>query len=131
MRNNNQKMEENTILDLQTALKNDTQKFQITFKLSSESINIDFYKFCKYSRLIQKQFQLSDYKLNIFQDCGRIQKEYNIKKESIKKFFELLQNEKGSISNEQYTDLYKLSDLFEVTSLQNLLNDYAKKNSKP
>ena len=123
-------MEENTILDLQAALKDDTQKFQITFKLSSETINVDFYKFCKYSKLIQKQFQLNDIKLDIFQDCERIQKEYNIKKESITKFFELLQNEKGSISNDQYTDLYKLSDLFEVTSLQNLLNVYAKKNSK-
>ena len=68
---NTQKKEENMFFDLQNALKDDTQKFQITFTLFSESIKIDFCKFCKYSNLVQRQ--LKDIKLDIFQDCERIQ----------------------------------------------------------
>ena len=116
------------MLDLQDTFKNDIQSFQIAFKLRSESINIDFHKFCKYSNLVQKEFLSQNMIMNIFQDCDKIQKEYNIKEENIKKFFELLQDEKGNISIDQYIDLVKLSDLFEVKSLQILLKKFAREN---
>lgn len=58
-----------------------------------------------------------------------IQNKYGVKEESIKNFLEILQDEKGNITFDQYADLVKLSNIFEVKSLQILLKNFAQENS--
>lgn len=100
------------------------------FQLTTEKISLPIQQLFKYSGVFQKEYFNSDI-INIL--SNKIQKLQNlhiIKNENITVFFNLLKDEKIKITHDQYCDLCKLSDIFEVEPLQKCLNKYMKKNSK-
>lgn len=55
---------------------------------------------------------------------------FHIRRDNIDIFFRILQNEKIEISNEQYCDLYRLSEHFGVDCLTSILKNYFKRHVK-
>lgn len=71
-----------------------------------------FFHFYKYSKLIKREFT-SDVRDKIVHKLQELKDDFNIKDESIITFCELLKEKDTNISDDQYFDLYKLSETFE------------------
>lgn len=93
----------------------------ISIHLSSDIITINFHQFCKYSRLIQKEFQEQTCINDLITKIEIELKKYNIKDESVKFFFKLLNGQSISITCGYFFDLYKLSHIFKVNSVKQFL----------
>ena len=101
----------------------DDDKIKISVS-SDNNIKISFFKLFKYSKFIQHQYHQNDIVDKITNLLQHYQSTSNIKKENISTFFKLLNDEQIEVSSDQYCDLCKLSEIFEVDSLQKLLDNY-------
>lgn len=94
----------------------------IIFHLSSDIIKINFYQFCKYSHLIQKEFHNNTSIQEIIENIEKKILQYHIKDESVKKLFKIFNDEQIEIAIDEYNDFCKLAEIFKVKSLKKLLN---------
>lgn len=97
---------------------------------SDNNIQISFFQFFKHSRFIQNEYLQNDIIDKITNRLQHYQSEFDIKKENISTFFKLLDDEQIEVSSDQYCDLCKLSEIFEVESLQELLDNYLENHSQ-
>ena len=113
--------EDAEIFDLQDEFSKEdymNDQFQIRFNFPNQ-LNFSFIQMIKYSEYIQEEIDKTDIISKIENKLYTIKKATQIKEESIKKFFDILNDEKVEISNDQYSDLCTLSEEFKVNSLQN------------
>lgn len=122
--------DDSAIINLQDALEEEEENDIIQFHLSSEIIQIHIHQLCKYSHLIQKEFQQGTELSILIPTLEQKFKKYQVKDKNIKFFFQLLKKEKMEITSNQYIDLCKLAEIFEVSSLKKLLRIYYQKFSK-
>lgn len=103
---------------------------QVNFQFSSININLSFLQLYKYSQLIREELH-KDEVINCFKEkLQKYQIAENIKEESITIFLKILKEENVKITNDQYFDLFKLSEIFKVNSLINFLKKYARRHSE-
>lgn len=101
---------------------------QIEIKFSSQNIKIHFYQLCKYSLVIEKEYQRYDIEERLSHDIKEFQENYNIQENNIITFFNILKEGKVQIMTNQFRDLFKLSELFKVKFLQTFLQRYSKEH---
>lgn len=101
----------------------------INIQLSSNSIQVYYYQMCKYSQLVQNEFPKKEAMMNLPRYVQEIQKKYKINDDNFITFFRMIQEEKVEIKINQYCDLCRLSQIFQVQILQKVLKRYAKKYS--
>lgn len=109
---------------------NDYQDDQIDIELQSSKLSFPFIQLYKYSTKIQREYQNDHIKKIIKQHIKDIQHEYHINDENIFKFLKLLKDENVEINNDDYIDMKKLSNIFEIQPLTKFLNKYAREHSK-
>ena len=97
---------------------------------SNDNIKISFLQLFKYSRFIQHELPQNDISDKIASRLQQLQSLSNIKKENIFTFFKLLEDEQIEVSSDQYCDLCKLTEIFEIDSLQKLLDKYLENHSQ-
>lgn len=115
------------IIDLKNA--DEEENSTLIFHLSSEIIKIKFHQFCKYSLIIQEECENEISIKNIIEKLEAKVREYHIKEENIKNFFNLLKKEKIEINSDQFSDFCKLAEIFKVNSLKKCLKAYSQKFS--
>lgn len=109
---------------------NEEEEEQVNFQFSSANITLSFFQLYKYSQLIRKELQ-KDEVINRFKEkLQKYQISKNTKEESIIAFIKILKEENVKITNDQYFDLFKLSEIFKVNSLLNFLKKYAQSHSE-
>ncbi|KAK8835249.1 hypothetical protein M9Y10_039807 [Tritrichomonas musculus] len=101
---------------------------QVEIKFTSQNIKIHFYQLCKYSLLIEKEYQRFDIEGRLSHNIKEFQKNYNIQETSLITFFNILKEGKVQIMSNQFRDLFKLSELFKVKFLQSFLERYSKEH---
>lgn len=100
---------------------------------SSEINEISFsslFDLFKYSKTICKNDIIQNLASNCTNQLELLKRSHNIKNENINIFFRLLKNEKIEISNEQFCELYILSEFFQVDQLIHILKEYFKRHIK-
>lgn len=124
---NKMKPKNDFTINLQSQLeKEQDEDDKVTIQLSSTNIEIYYYQLCKYSQLVQSQYLKNDAQERLSHDIQLFQKRFNIKDSNIINFFKIIKDDNVKITNDQYYDLFRLSEMFQVRSLQNLLKNYAK-----
>lgn len=116
-------------IDLNDELDDDTNQVKICFQTPTKSYNISLLQLLKFSGFIQKDLNVDD---NINRMKAKITEmiESNyIKEENLEIFFDLLEEKKVKISQNNYLDLCKLSEMFEVEVLKKCLTRYSKNHS--
>ena len=107
----------------------DDENNQVEYELSSSIIKISYLNLIKYSQVIQKNILQNNINDCMAAKLKKIQISDNIDEENIKTFFQLLNEEDVMIKNEQYIDLCKLTNIFEVKPLEKFLKKYLKSHS--
>lgn len=100
----------------------DTIKIQLAN--SSEIIQIGYYHLYKYSNFVKREYHPENVNIRVTQKILELQNGQNIKDESLITFFKLLQEKNINILPDQYWDLCKLCEVFEVNPLQKILKKY-------
>ena len=121
------------VLNLQNVsddIEEEEEHDMIVFHLSSEIIKINFYQFCKYSHLIQKEFHNTTSIQEIIENIENKIHQYHIKDESVKKLFKIFNDEQIEIAIDEYNDFCKLAEIFKVKSIKKLLKRTAQKFSE-
>lgn len=127
---NHDQDEDKFIFDLNNEMEEEANDDLINIQLSSNLIQVHYYQIFKYSELIQEGYNKKEAIDSLPQYIQEIQDKYHIDEDNLVTFFKMIQEEKIEIKNSQYSDLYRLSKLFQVKSLQRSLNKYAHKFSK-
>ncbi|KAK8880814.1 hypothetical protein M9Y10_003505 [Tritrichomonas musculus] len=96
----------------------------------SEIMRISFYNLIRYSQAVRENIIYNDIINTFTNHLDLFARSSNIRFENIELFFRLLQNEKIEISNDQYCDLFRLSEHFGVDCLTNILKSYFKRHIK-
>lgn len=104
---------------------NEDEEDLILLKLKSNDVKICYSQLCKYSQLIRSYYLNSDIKYQLSGNIQNFQTESNIKEENIIYFFQILQGEHLEITNDNYRDIFKLSEFFQVKSLLQNLDKYS------
>lgn len=102
------------------------ERDQIEIKLSSSSIQIPYYQLCKYSQLIEDQYQKLDAGIRLTQDIKRIQEDYDIEDDNIITFFNIMKEGNIELLSHQFRDLFILAEYFKVKFLEKFLDRYTK-----
>ncbi|KAK8860814.1 hypothetical protein M9Y10_012504 [Tritrichomonas musculus] len=127
---NHDQDEDKFIFDLNNEMEEEAKDDLINIQLSSNLIQVHYYQIFKYSELIQEGYNKKEAIDSLPQYIQEIQDKYHIDEDNLVTFFKMIKEEKIEIKNSQYSDLYRLSKLFQVKSLQRSLNKYAHKFSK-
>lgn len=92
---------------------------------TSQIIKIPLYQFFKFSDIYEEDLNLQEITTKIKSKVNELSQQKWTSDKSIDKFFLLLCEEKVEITSENYWDLHKLSEIFQVSSLHQLLSKYA------
>ena len=116
------KLNQNNIMN-KNHLKIDISKFKyvgeeedlIRIKLEEEDeVQVSFSKLVTYSKYIRDKYKYSEAKIFIEHDLKNYSKNNNIKTSSIKHFIELFYEEQVTIFKEEFFDIYRLSEYFDI-----------------
>lgn len=122
--------QENHLFKLQDEFnKEKDQKDKINIQLNSTNINFSFLQLFKYSQSVQESYLQNIITNELINQIQEIENKYHISSKSIEIFFKFIEDEYVSISEEEYFDLYKLSKIFKVKSLEKCLQKYSQENS--
>lgn len=102
-------------------------RISATFEISSNQIAIPLHNLVKYSRIVQEEIMKNDICSELNKSFQKVSIRY---KNSINTFLNLLNDEETEIKNEEFTDLLKLSEIFKVEQLKNVLKKYLQDHSK-
>ena len=117
--------------NIQDELKrSDDEKDLIMINLSSHSIKIHYYQLCKYSQLIEDEYQKIDVGDRLSYDIERIQKDFNIEDNNVITFINIMKEGNIQLSSYQFRDLFILAEYFKVKFLQSFLERYSKSHLK-
>ena len=105
------------------------QKDKISIQLSCTNLIFSILQFFKYSHYAQEKYFSNSIINEISEEIQNIDKKYHFSKKSLETFIRLIEDEETIICNEDYFDLYKLSEIFQIHPLQKILQKYAKNNS--
>lgn len=100
----------------------------VTLVLRNNTIHVYFSLLCKYSKLIREKYLIFDVKDHLSEDIQRFQQQSNVNDEHIILFMQYFNNTQIVITNDNYRDLYKLSEFFQVKTLLKSLNKYSSAN---
>lgn len=92
---------------------------------TSQIIEIPLYQFNKFSDIYEEDLNLQEITTKIKSKVNELSQQEWTSDKSIEKFFLLLCEEKVEITSENYWDLHRLSEIFQVSSLHQLLSKYA------
>lgn len=98
----------------------------VEIRLLSTTIRISFIRLYKYSPLFREKYLAKESRSDLSQKIIQYLNQFNISETNAILFFKLIQNENINITNDNYRDLYKLSDYFQVKKLKKFLNKYSK-----
>ena len=107
----------------------------ISFQLDSNTINLYYSQFVKYSKHIRDAYLFSDIIEQIPQEISSIQQKFDIQADSILYFFHLLQQNlnidenNNEINYKQCVDLFKISNYFEVRKLTYQIKEYIRRRN--
>lgn len=88
--------------------------------------NVNFSQLIKYSQYVLDEYKYSEAKEHLPKLFIEIQAKYKINDENIILFCKLIQDEKVSITINNYRDIFKLADFFKAKNIQNKLQQYTK-----
>lgn len=97
----------------------------VILQLQTNIIHTQYSQLCKYSQLIRDKYPFSIIKSHLPQDLQIFQQEYKISEEVLLSFFQYFHHSKLIITNDNYRDLYKLSEFFQVKTIFKLLKKYS------
>lgn len=104
---------------------NEPEKFQVSIILESRNTKVRYIQLWKHCQLIRNQYLISDLNESFSQNLQKFMQENKIHDDCIILFFQLIENEKGPISNIEYRGLYKLSEYFQADLLLQKLKEYS------
>lgn len=110
-------------------VKEEDQIDTVDVQLTSTKINFSLLQLFKYSQYVQEEFLHNFITNNLITKLQKIEKENHIKSESIKTFFKFIEDGELFITEDEYFDLYKLSEIFKVNPLKKCLQNYTRENS--
>ena len=93
---------------------------------NEESIQVNFSNCVKLSKYIRDKYTYPDALKLIQQDIKKIKQKFHIADESIKLFFQLIQEEKVNITTEHYKAFYTLSEYFCISKLMDELDNISR-----
>lgn len=97
----------------------------IEIQLQKSTIKVNYVNLLTYSKFVRNEYQnLTETKLRLPKEFQTFQNKFNICDENSILFFSTFKNKNFYINNQNYWDLYKLSNFFQVKRLIILLNQY-------
>ena len=95
----------------------------IELRLRNEDhVEICYSKLVKESKYIRDKYKYWEAKNYIQQEIAELEYEYEISDESIKSFFQLVEEEKVNIRLEMYRDVYTLCKFFDTIKYKKILD---------
>lgn len=102
---------------------------QVEFQLSSTTIKFPLYQLIKYMPICQRNEDPKSIIADLSKKLKRQQEHGNVKDSSIIIFFDLLQERSVTITSDEYWDLRRLSKIFNVVFLEEILDQYSSSHS--
>lgn len=102
----------------------DEQGDLVTIELKSIKINVQYSQLCKYSQLIQEEYNIISTHAQLSSLIQGYVHKYEIQEKNVIFFINFLQEKSVTINTSSYFDLYKLSTLFKVNALKKTLKRY-------
>lgn len=114
---------------LQRESEEEEEEDLISLQIGSNTIYICYSLLSKYSKLIREKYLISDVKDHLSEDIEHLQQETNLNEENIITFLQYFRNQPINITNDNFRDIYKLSEFFQVKTLLRELDKYKSTHS--
>lgn len=97
----------------------------ITIPLSFGLATVKYSELIKYSKYVENKYQKDEIMPKLSEELLDIEEDFDIKEENVLIFFDFINTGQVNVKQDNYIDLYKLSEAFEVKSLSEKLEEYS------